>query len=320
MAHEIENEMIAYSGELPWHGIGAELKEGSTPAEFLAAAKLDWTLDRMPLLADLGNGKTVKVPDRFAMVRSSDQKVMTIAGKSWKPLQNSDTLDFMKRYCVAGGATMETAGGLRDGRVVWALARLNHDFEVRPGDKVKGYILITSPHVVGQSISIRTTTVRVVCANTMAMANYSGKVEYRQNHLSEFDVESAKMAVESAHENLAAAEMRAKTIDTLKLTLKDSVAKVLVPVFAPALLEDAQAMKKIMDVDVMPKNIQMIVQSMSKAPGAIEGTGWGTLNGVTHWADHVAGREAASRMFRSWVGDLSRDKRAVEQKLFDMAS
>ena len=274
------------------------------------------------MVAQLPDGSTVKVPDRFAMVRSSDKKVMTIAGKSWKPLQNADTLNFMKRYCDAGGATMETAGGLRDGKVVWALARLNHEFEVRPGDKVKGYLLITSPHVVGQSISIRTTTVRVVCANTMAMANYSGKVEYRQNHLTEFDVEAAKQAVEAAHENLAEAERRSKKIDTLKLSLKDSVKKVLAPVFAPAFCAEGneEIFAKIMDVDVMPKNIQGIVHSMQNAPGAIEGTGWGTLNGVTHWTDHVAGRENASRMFRSWIGDYSRNKIEVEEKLFQMAS
>jgi len=319
MAHEIVNEMIAYAGETPWHGIGAKLDTGSTPAEFLDAAKLNWTIDKHPLQAVVGD-TIIPVPNKFAMLRSSDNKMFGVCSDAWTPFQNADALDFMRRYCEAGGATMETAGGLRDGRIVWGLARLNHSFEVRPGDKVNGYLLITTPHVVGMSTTVRTTTVRVVCANTMAMANSSSTIEYRQNHMSAFDVAKAKEAVEQAHENLLLAEMRAKTLDKLKLNLEDSVKKVLVPAFDADLAADEEFMAANLDVEALPKRFQHIIDSLQNAPGAIEGNGWGTLNAVTHYCDHVAGHNAGTRLFRSWIGDYSRIKLDVEKRLLELAA
>jgi phage/plasmid-like protein (TIGR03299 family) len=320
MAHEIVNEQIAYANEVPWHGIGAQLSDTATPEEFLKAAKLDWTVDLKPLKADVGDGEMIDVPGRFALVRSSDRKIMTVTGASWKPLQNADTLDFMTRYCQAGGAKMETAGALRDGQIVWGLARLAHTFEVRPGDKVTGYLLITSPHVVGQAIRVRTTTVRVVCANTMALAEQGAEVHYRQSHLTEFDVAAAKAAVEQAHEQLAECERRAKTLDSLKLTMEDAVRKVLVPVFLPDVATDSEVIKDIMRADVMPKKISEILQSIQFGPGATPDTGWGVLNGITHWADHVQGHGPESRMYRSWIGDYGRNKLKAEQLLFELAA
>jgi phage/plasmid-like protein (TIGR03299 family) len=319
MSHEIVNEMIAYSGETPWHGIGARLEAGSSPEEFLKAAKLDWTIDKHPLQTVVGD-KTIAVPDKFALLRSSDHKLMGVASGAWTPFQNADALEFMRRYCEAGGATMETAGGLRDGRIVWGLARLNHSFEVRPGDKVNGYLLITTPHVVGMSTSVRTTTVRVVCANTMAMANNSSTIEYRQNHMSAFDATKAKEAVEQAHENLLLAELRAKTLDKLKLNLEDAVKKVLVPAFDPDLAADDEFMAANLDVEALPKRFQNIIDSLQTAPGAIEGNGWGALNAVTHYCDHIAGHNPGTRLFRSWIGDYSRVKLDVEKRLLELAA
>jgi phage/plasmid-like protein (TIGR03299 family) len=318
MAHEIES--IAYANQVPWHGLGARLEDSATPEEFLKAAKLDWRVDLKPMLADLGDGEMVKVPGRYALVRDSDKRIMTVTGQSWKPLQNADTLAFMNRYVSAGGAKMETAGSLRDGKIVWGLAKLSHSFEVRPGDRVEGYLLITSPHVVGQAITVRTTSVRVVCANTLAMAEAGGEVNYRQNHLTEFDVEAAKMAVENAHEQLAASERRCKTLDSLKLTMEDAVRKVLVPTFEPDLMQDDEVMAHIMEEGVMPKRLSQIIDSMNNAPGAITDTGWGVLNGITHWVDHVQGHGAESRMYRSWMGDLGRKKLEAEQRLMELAA
>lgn len=321
MAHEIENEQIAYAGETPWHGIGAKLEADASPAEFLKAANLDWSITSLPLYAQAEDGQ-IEIPNKRAFVRSTDHKVMTIASDRWKPFQNADVVDFMKRYCDAGGASMETVGALRDGQVVWALARINHDFEVRKGDRVNGYVLITSPHQVGQSIQVRSTTVRVVCANTMAMAESASNLEYRQNHLTEFDVVAAKESIESAHEALASAEARCRTLDKLKLNLNDAMEKVIAPVFEPQFMADEELMKLITGPDgrdFWTPRMDAIADSIQNAPGAIEDNGWGVLNGVTHWCDHVAGHNPSSRLYSSWMGDHRRAKLQVEEKLMELA-
>jgi phage/plasmid-like protein (TIGR03299 family) len=315
MAHEIET--MAYANEVPWHGLGARVDGDVSVDEMLEAAGLNWSVNLHPLHINIDD-KSIPVPDRFALVRETDHKILTITGKSWNPLQNREMLGLMSDYVEAGGATLETAGSLRGGKIVWGLARLNHNFEVTKGDRVNGYLLITSPHEVGKAITVRTTTVRVVCANTMAMAERNSNVNYKQNHLSAFNFANAKAAIALAHEDLAAAEKRAKTISGLKLSLEDTVIKVLVPTMFPELSELDEF--EVMDVGNQPKSLQQIIDSIHNAPGAIPDNGWGVLNGVTHWADHVTGHNNATRMFRSWIGDTGRMKLEVENRLLELAA
>lgn len=320
MAHEVET--MAYANQVPWHGLGANVNPESSIEEMLEAAGLNWQLERKPLFADMGDDEDpLEIEGKAAWIRNTDRKVMAVAGKQWRPLQPADTLGFMRDYVEAGAATLETAGSLREGKIVWGLARLKHDFEVRPGDQVNGYLLITSPNEVGRAITVRTTTVRVVCANTMAMAE-RGAAQYRQNHLTDFDVAAAKEAVGRAHEQLAQAERNARTLDSLKLSSSDAVTKVLAPVFFPEIAEDDELLAAIQLPENQPKKLQQILASVEGAPGnkEIAGTGWAIMNGVTHWADHVYGHNAATRMMRSWNGDNANHKLEVERRLLELAA
>jgi len=313
VSHEIENNQIAYSGMVPWHGIGASMQPGQSAEEWLKAANLDWTVSMRPtFIWSETEGDYKPVPNRFALTRDHDDKIMTVASERWTPVQNSEMLDFMQRYVTAGGAELETVGALRDGKIVWGLAKLNHEFQVRPGDKIKGYLLITSPHVVGKATTVSTTTVRVVCANTMAAADREQTVNYRQNHLTQFDVEAARAAVAEAHDSLGAAERRWKLIDKLKLSNKDIFEKVLKPVYAPG-AETAEDSSTVM----------AILHSIAKAPGYLgddKETGYGVLNGVTHWSDHVRGSEGAGRLKSIFSGDSHKQKLQVESRLLELAS
>lgn len=310
-------ETMAYAGEVPWHGLGARVDQDVDCDEMLEAAGLNWDVNLWPLQAENSEtGEVISVKDRFALVRSTDKRVLTVTGKSWKPLQNRDTINFMKNYVEAGGATLETAGALRDGKLVWGLARLNMAFEVSRGDAVNGYLLITSPHEVGKAITVRTTTVRVVCANTMALANTQSDLNYKQNHLTEFDVEAAKEKVAQAHEHLAIAEQRAKTLFELKISIEDAVKQAIIPSVFPQLA----SVEGIMDPVNQPKPLQQLIHSINHAPGADRETAWGVLNGVTHWADHVAGQPGQARLYRAWAGDTMREKQLVEQRLYELAA
>jgi len=285
----------------------------------LVAAGLDWKVNKLPLSFDDGTGP-VEVEGRYALVRDSDNRMFSITGESWKPLQNEDTLDFMRSYVEAGGAKLETAGSLRGGRVVWGLAKLDASFDVTRGDRVNGYLLITSPHEVGKGISIRTTTVRVVCANTMALAESQSSVHYRQSHMKDFDTDAAKQHVDLALAHMGAEERSAKALAKLKINLEDAVKKVIVPIVLPEIAIEERLMDVIMEPYAQPKALQQIIDSINNAPGAIEGNGWGVLNGFTHWSDHVAGRDQGARMWRSWMGDNGLKKQKVRDQLMELAS
>ena len=317
MSHEIFNNQIAWANETPWHGLGVKMDENQSGAEFLKAAGLDWEVNPSPLFAEV-EGERIEVPNKSAFIRSTDKKVMTVASNNWRPLQNADAIDFMQRYVTAGGAKMEVVGALGDGSVVWGLARLGHAFETRPGDRSEGYLLIKSPHVVGKAISVATTSIRVVCANTMKLSDKEKEIHYTQNHLSDFNVEAAKATIEAAHEQLAEAERRSKVLDSLKLNIEDAVIKALVPVFEPQWLEDEDMLNNIMDPDVTPKSIDMIINSIQNGPGAIDDTGWGVLAGVTHYLDHVRGNSKDSRWNNSINGRSAKQKIQVENLLMEL--
>lgn len=316
MAHEIET--IAYANETPWHGLGVRVNSDISTDEMLKASGLDWTVNQYPMQA-IGPDGPIDVPNKFALVRDKDNKVLTVSSENWRPVQNSQVFDFMRSYIESGGATMETAGSLRGGNIIWALANLDHEFSVSKGDKVKGYLLITSAHLVGIATKVRTTNVRVVCANTLAMAERdAGNVNYRQNHMAEFNVENAKKAVANAHDDLVKAEKRYKQIHKLKIGINDVVKNVWWSLLPDNIYTDENVEKIMADVDIQSPRLKALLNSYHNAPGAEVGTGWGALNAVTHFADHVAGRGGEARMYRSTFGDLSEGKREVERKLLEL--
>lgn len=324
MAHEIET--MAFANAVPWHGLGNRVDPTVSVDDMLVAAGLDWEVKLRPLYATMEDGTQVKVPLRRALVRSSDNKVMSVTGDMWKPFQNKDALEFFREYTEAGGATLETAGSLRGGKMVWALASVQEGFTVNRDDHSKGYILLTSPHEVGRAITVRTTLVRVVCANTMAMAINSSSAQYSQNHLSKFDTSAAKDTIGLAREQIIQAGLDAEVLSKMKMSQFDTVrflSKFFQPMPETIVSQNDQQQwvdTLINDKGAIDKKLEAVLWSVEKAPGAVPGTAWGVLNGITHWADHNAGHKAEARLYNAWFGDKAKLKLDVRDELLQLAA
>ncbi len=119
-------ESIAYSGETPWHGLGKAVPADLSPAQMLEAADLDWTVEKIPTFAKI-DGKQIYT-GKDALVRSSDNSILDVVSKDWNPLQNHDAFEFFNDFVVSGDMAMHTAGSLRDGQIVWALAKVKESF------------------------------------------------------------------------------------------------------------------------------------------------------------------------------------------------
>lgn len=315
-------ETMAFANELPWHGLGNRVDTTVSIEEMLVAAGLDWDVRLHPIFAQVGDDK-VRVPNKSALIRETDNKVLTTASDKWVPVQNKEVLEFFREYTKAGGATLETAGSLSGGKTVWGLANLGHGFTVNGGDAVKGYVLLASHHEMGKATTVRLTSVRVVCANTMAMAVRGAKAAYSQSHLKSFNAEAARETLGLAHEGMVQMEKNAKKLATLTLTPADTM-RVLAPHFAELPSEEVTRQgvidKLLADANARSKALHEVLISNEKAPGALPGTGWGVLNAVTYWADHVAGRDKGARMAKSWFGSTGDVKLAVERDLLEMAA
>jgi phage/plasmid-like protein (TIGR03299 family) len=319
MSHEVES--MAWAHEVPWHGLGNRVEGNITCDEMLVAAGLDWTVEQVPCFIEL-DGQKVGV-ERKALVRSSDKKILTVTGMNWRPFQNKDVMNFFRDWTAVGGCTLETAGSLHGGKVVWALARVAAGFTISGGDAVKAYILLVSPHEVGKASTARGTGIRVVCANTLAMAGgVTGKnAEYRQSHIYDFDVSAAKASIQLVKEEMDKMHMDAIALQQLKMSQFDTL-RLLADFFQPAPKEGSEhnIQELINEPDARSPKLRNVLWAVEKAKGATPGNGWGVLNGVTYWADHIAGNSKDSRMFNSWLGEVGKTKDKVKAKLMEMVA
>lgn len=339
MSHEVET--MAWAGERPWHGLGVEIPDNLTPAEIAHKAGLDWSVNLHPMRAmihntnivgdleldesDLRDACQITIPNQFALVRSTDNKVLTVVGERWNPVQNTEALKFFDHFAKAGGARMTTAGSLRGGTIIWGLADLGDSFTVAgKEDKVRGYLLLMSPHIVGRSVIARVTPIRVVCANTLAMALAgSANIEQRFPHTSEFDPKAAADAMGLVREEMVKFGKLARQLAALRLS-EDQVLALVVKVFhgwteTPVPEKGAAArvaeLRKWAAEYTPSRTVTQVLQSYATAPGADVGTGWGVLNAATHWTDHVAGRDADARLTSAWIGRSAARKQSMLDEL-----
>ena len=112
MAHEVET--MAYAGELPWHGLGTEVSNDLTPIQMMQKAGVDWEVEQQKIVTESG----IEINDKVALVRTSDNTLLDVTGKDWKPVQNEEAFTFFSEFVAAGDMEMHTAGSLKEGRNV----------------------------------------------------------------------------------------------------------------------------------------------------------------------------------------------------------
>lgn len=318
MSHEMET--MAYLGETPWHGLGHKLEKEATVDEMTVAAGLDWAVSKVPTYA-LVNKEFKEIEGRKAIVRETDGKILATSSDQWKPFQNKELMEFFREYTEAGQATLETAGSLHGGKVIWALANINKGFTLNGGrDEVNGYILLSNSHAPGSAIRVMTTMVRVVCQNTLTLAHGADKKKdmYRQSHMKEFDTSAARETIQFARHQVELHEQEAKALHSLNLSTQD-VVKVLAKQFQPDLADDFGVMALINNPSLQTDTMSRVMWSVVKGPGAEPKTGWGVLNGYTHYADHMAGKSNETRMIASTFGRTADVKMALRKDLLEMA-
>jgi phage/plasmid-like protein (TIGR03299 family) len=294
MAHEIEMvngvAQMAYVGALPWHGLGVALEEDCTPTEMMNAAGLNWTVEKQSLLTPTG----LEIPGKQALIRTSDNKYMDIVGDDWNPVQNEEAFNFFSEFVEAGGMKMHTAGSLKEGKMVWALAKVEDDFELFNGDKVESFLLFSNPHAYGKSIDVRFTPIRVVCNNTLTLS-LKGKADtgVRLNHRKQFNAEEVKVMM-----NLANAKMNTYKDMALFLGTKAVKRDVMKEYFGELLGGSKKEGKD------LSRTAERAMELLDTQPGAefAEGTMWSAFNAVTYFVDHEAGRSNDTRMQSAWYG------------------
>ena len=312
MSHEFENGFLVKHPA--WHGLGKVLESApATSKEAIKLAGLDWGVEKRETYWKNESGEFYKIPDRVSLVRTSDQKPLSIVSDHYKVLQNSEAFDFFDPIVKSGKATYETSGSLCGGRVIWVLANLNRSSEVVKGDEVRRYLLLSNSHGFNKSIQIMCCGTRVVCMNTLQMALASGGAYgiWHQGDMKK-EMEKVKNLLGFAEKKFEETESIYKAMAQLSLT--DSLTSQYIQSVIPTANEEATDRVK----ESITQEQNHILGLMENGMGAnmgVKGTLWNAYNAIVEHVDYYAGPKVRDRGNYLIFG-TGRD---MKQRAFDTA-
>jgi len=298
MAHMVET--MAYAGEVPWHKLGVSVSNDLTPVQMMDKAGLNWNVREVESFVEF-DGKRIATGQK-SLVRETDGKILTNVGADWNPVQNETAFEFFNDFVMNGEMEMHTAGSLKGGQMVWALAKVGESFELFGDDRVDSYLLFSNPHQYGKSIDVRFTPIRVVCNNTLTFSLSSKKDNsVKVGHRTQFDPESVKESLGVAKSQLNTYKDMAEFLGSKRFTT-DSLIEYYNTVFPRT--ADKRVQGKALSVETLSRNAKLAYDALEQQPGSkyAEGSWWQAFNSVTYITDHVQGRNADNRLYSSWYG------------------
>lgn len=304
MAHEIET--MAYAGEVPWHGLGVKVDSNLSVDLMLAAAGLRWRVIKVPTFYNV-DGKSFKT-GKSALIREDDHQFMSNVSDGWEPCQNNEAFAIFEEFVDRNELEMHTAGSLKNGKVVWGLAKMKDNFVLFDDDKTEQYLLLVNPHQFGQGIHVRSTPIRVVCNNTLSLSlGTASTVQATQNHRAKFDVEGMKETIGIAKLKLEKYYDMAKFISSKRYE-EEKFKEFLGKVFPNYSSKEEKS-------SFLSRNAMRALEVVETQPGAEfgKGTWWQAFNAVTYLVDHELGRNNDTRLESAWFGvNKDRKNKALE--------
>jgi phage/plasmid-like protein (TIGR03299 family) len=342
MAHAIDmsngRANMAFVGQTPWHGLGQQLPEGQTIEQWCEAAGMNYQI--MRAMVQYNNGQLHEYPGNEVLYRSDTSAPLGIVSDGYKVVQPAEVLEFFRDLT---DAPLHTAGVLKGGALYWALAKTGHSAEIGRDDRTDGYLLLSSSADGTRATDARFTAIRVVCNNTLSMAmNVGGTGAVKTRHSTQFSARATKQALGLINFDAAwqefrdtmtklqqrpvgAAEATSYFADLLRPagmraaprgTMNASTLDVLLgaPVGGGVMFAktdgDARAIRGLADLE----------HSYYDAPGAVPGTAYGLVQGVTHYVDHVRGKSVDKRLTSAWFGQGDTLKQAAVDRAVAMAA
>jgi len=313
MAHNLATTngkiAMAYWGETPWHKLGTKLDQPATAAQAIEAARLNYQVDLVQLFTEDDR----PVPNRKAVFRTDSRQVLGTVGPSYVPLQNVECFSFLDAVVADGGLRYHTAGALGQGERIWLLAKLPGHIRVKNSDDITDkFLLLNTAHDGTSSLRCHFTPIRVVCQNTLAVAERNGRGQ----------------GISITHKGDLAAKVReAQKVLGLATKFYDDIQTKIdrlanfyptpaqVGDFFRTLYPDQPDAQNKRAQNVRAELLQLFEQGMGQDIPGIRHSAWAALHAVTEYVDHLRptrGRsdlERASRRLQSqWFGSGARLK------------
>lgn len=309
-------EKMVHFGEMPWHGESEALVGNETTEEVMKKAGLDWSVSTEPLYRS--NGQQVQAQ---ASIRSSDGSVLGVVGPRWTPLQNADAFKVFEPLVESGDMAWHTAGSLRNGQRVWVLCQLNlSNSVIAEGDEISKFALLSNGHDGLLAVHFGFTPIRVVCANTEALAREceaSKLIRVRHHRFVKENVEKLRDIMNIANQEFEATCDQYRFLASRAIN-SDDLKKYVKIVFN-------QNTKEEEDISTRSQNILTSVEKLfedgkgNNLPG-VQGTYWAAYNAVTEYLNYEKGRSVQNRLDSLWFGQNAVQSRKALETAVIMAS
>lgn len=290
---------MAYVGATPWHGLGQVMQPNAPIEQWMVDAGLNWTIERS--VVKFMNGSMHDFNGNNVLYRSDTNAPLSIVSDRYHIVQPATVLEFFRDLVAENGFSIETAGTLKGGKIIWALARTNFDTEIVANDMVKTYVLLVTSCDKGLATTAQYTSVRVVCNNTLQMSfdhlNRANQVKVRHNVVFDDKAVHADLGLNAVE---VAGAFMAKMKDMSKLSLSESQAE--------SIIERVFASQGANGPIRSRRGFQTVMQLFRGAGkgsqmDGVRNTGWGLINAVTEYTDfQMKARSQDYRLSSAWFG------------------
>jgi phage/plasmid-like protein (TIGR03299 family) len=316
---------MAYHGEVPWHGLGKKVPMGVSAEEMIRAADLDWQVELRPARGareinrhgEFSRYEVVRVP-RPNMKES--ETLLGLVTRRYEPLQNVEAFRFFDPIVGEGKAFFETAGALGEGERIWVMAKMPQAMKIVPGDECLKYLLLSNTHSGEGSVTVKFTTVRVVCQNTLMLAMEDGQKAYRVRHskMMQFRLDELSEFLAITQEVFLKAEECFRQLARIQMA-NGRLEQYLEAVFP----RSATGKRK----DEKPPRWVYVQEAFHSRPdlqmNGVRGTLWGAYNAITRFEDYkqpLQEEGADQRLERTWFGSSADIKLKALDKAKELAA
>lgn len=315
-------QTMAYANETPWHGLGNQLAHNQPLEVWAQQAGMNWRIEESEVRFVAGSTGLASIhafPEQKVLYRSDTKAPLSVVSNRYQVVQPEEILEFYRDLTEVGGFELETAGVLKAGKKLWALARTGQSATLKGRDTVNGYLLLATACDGTLATTAQFTSVRVVCNNTLAIALGDSTGAVKVPHRSQFDAQAVKRQLGIAISSWDGFMVRMKALSERKVTTESAEAyfrRVLTyqagsasgPSDRPSAITNDSAIRAVHDL--------FAGRGKGSTLASASGTAWGLLNSVTEFVDHQRrARSEDHRRDAAWFGHGA----TLKQKAWDEA-
>jgi len=310
-------QTMAYVNDTPWHGLGNQLLPNQPLEIWARQAGMAWHIESADVrfvASDNGLGSIHAFPEQKVLYRSDTKAPLSVVSKRFQVVQPAEILEFYRDLTEAGGFELETAGVLKQGRKLWALAKTGQSVSLKGRDKVNGYLLLATACDGTLATTAQFTSVRVVCNNTLAIALRDGTGAVKVGHRSQFDAQAVKRQLGIAVSSWDGFMARMKALS--ECTLRDAAAEAFFKRVLSYPSANPDEAMTVSDRSVKAVRALYAGKGLGAQLPSSDGTAWGLLNSVTEFVDHHRrSRSDDHRRDTAWFGQGA----SIKQRAWDEA-